>query len=166
MLLDDASLVKKGMNVFYVHCFPCLSRDSYILGYVLTDDPKPSQSQYLSANNLFVDAVPFFFDVGCCQTRFDQGGGVWDDVQSSSTTPSSFSLTDAGIDQPTPPYNDHKLFDDLDEAKLYVEHTLGLTGITTFGSMNSTSPGTDVPDINFHPDSTIDDDWDRAMRGI
>lgn len=173
MLLDQASQVKKGMVVYYSHCFPKQNMSSFITCYKIIQDPAPSTITNITTS-LFVEGRHKYIQNGFHAIRLNETLGVWEDSPYSNfILQQKFSLADAGIDQRIPRYNDHALFDDLDEAKNYIQTMLGFAGTLTIGLVspthglvNSTSPGTPAPEVDMTPQPTTNADYDRAMRGI
>lgn len=162
MRFTDRTQVKKGMDVFYVHCFPNQQMSSFIYQYRLTEDPVLHNIGSYFVKGLHIEIKPAVSSI-----NFDLATGKWIEQASYMSGQSrSFSLLDAGIQQ-IPKYNDHALFDDFDEAKQYVVQIMGFVGSQLVGTLSIGSTGTwTTHQTDPPPPITPVDDYDRAMRGI
>ena len=158
MILTKVSQVQRGMIVYRVHL---LSPVSFITCYELVTDPCTHSSKLLPTS-YFVDGlqkhIPLL-GVDYTSLQYDQNTTVWKGHNAwMDSSPTNFSLRDAGIDQ-QPRYNDHGLFDNLNDAIAYVEKaSLGGSFVPVF-SLEDTTEG------KVDEDST-DQAYERAMRGI
>jgi len=156
MRFTHESQVRPGVEIFYVHSFPTGLMESFIIKYVVTEDPKPSlTTSSLGSSSLFAKARRDYINLLTQATRisYDEPTDLWiENYQVIPWPAQSFSLCDAGINQ-SPKYNNHALFDNLIDAMQYVELAL---------NNSQKSPISSEQPITVDPTS----DYDRAMQGI
>lgn len=151
MHLSDPTDVRARMVVYRAEP----DNGGHIECFELVSDPYPSKF----TSSLFVDGV---------RQKIQWAGGEssslsltnlqWVGRNTLTTTPlpRSFSLKDSGIHQ-NPQYNNHRLYDSLQEAMAYVESVLNGAAAPIPVSDPSTSDASH---------KHINDAYDRAMRGL
>jgi hypothetical protein len=173
MQFTDHTQVKNGLIVYRVMIY-ANNTTADLTKYKLTSDP------YLIGVNVapsyFINAAhELLKHWGKCNILLTTATQLIPAWIAGHATPGNtrFSLMDSGINQ-KPSYNDHALFDDFDEAILYSENILGIVSNATnqpIGAPKSSTPtfhqrGTKVKELPKTIPSPVDDDYDRAMRGI
>jgi len=150
MQLTDPSHVASGMKVYYAQVLNTASIDCFHL----TSDPFPNQY----TGSLFVEGQRVVFQHDWqLASSLRYGSGAWTvKTDNISIGTRAFSLMDAGVGQHKK-YNDHRLFDSLNDAMKYVEW---------FYSQRAGLATPDDEDVVMAEPESPFDAYDRAMKGI
>ena len=163
MQITKTSQVQPGMTVYRANV-------SMNMNWVSVQKFDIISNPYVkSGNGHFVDTTQQLITLAGVASNltsltYDAAAGGWREPPTKyiSSGVETWSLRDAGVEQKTPRYNDHALFDTLFEAMRYIESMFnGTAPHTSSGTFNT--PGISEEDIQ---EESLDDAYNRAMRGI
>lgn len=164
MQITQTSQVHPGMTVYRANIARNSSWVSVQRFHIL------SHPYIKTGNGHFVDTTQEYITLAWYHTKmssltYDPARGGWCEpkTQYMSSGIETWSLRDAGVEQKTPRYNDHALFDDLFEAMQYIEAMInGMPWNTASGTFNVS----ETNEEDTIQEESLDDAYERAMRGI